>query len=90
MRKILALATAIALGACAVDRAEPGRTEAPITSGTPTEGDPSVVGISGSGTILCTGVVIGPRLVLTAAHCLVGAGERAVWVGSSTATGARG
>lgn len=66
--------------------AERARAGGAITAGEPSA-EASVVGISGSGEILCTGVAIAPRLVLTAAHCLAGAAERSVWIGASTGSG---
>lgn len=46
------------------------RSVAAITSGTPDTGDLAVAALVGpSGTTLCSGTVIAPHLVLTAAHC---------------------
>ncbi|HEY5243100.1 MAG TPA: trypsin-like serine protease, partial [Polyangiaceae bacterium] len=46
------------------------RSVAAITGGTPDTGDPAVGALVGpSGTTLCSGTVIAPHLVLTAAHC---------------------
>jgi V8-like Glu-specific endopeptidase len=57
----------------------------PIIGGEPDPGDPSVVALFGEGTegsFLCTGAVIAPTVILTAAHCVAaeetGAGARFV------------
>lgn len=64
-----------------------------IVGGATTTGDPAVVAIAhreiacGTGpTVVCTGVVVAPRVVLTAAHCMGGRatrGEFEVIVGST-------
>ncbi|AKT40800.1 S1 family peptidase [Chondromyces crocatus] len=54
-----------------------------ITDGTLTLGDPAVVGLVRGGKIGCTGVVVSPQLVLTAAHCVVNALPDALLVGSA-------
>lgn len=43
-----------------------------VTNGTPATDDPAVVGLVAEGRIVCTGVLVAPRVALTAAHCLVG------------------
>lgn len=47
-------------------------TSPPIPNGIATPWFPSVVGLSANGKIFCSGTAIGPDVVLTAAHCLVG------------------
>ncbi len=60
----------VVLSACAPEMAAPllqQRSE--ITNGTFDDGDSSVVAIRVAGSLLCTGVLIAPSVVLSAAHC---------------------
>ncbi|MBL8623112.1 MAG: trypsin-like serine protease [Myxococcales bacterium] len=59
---------------------------AAIIGGTPTTGDPAVVGLVIGGEVACTGTLIDPRVVVTAAHCTILA-PTAVVVGADRATG---
>lgn len=65
----LCVSLACALAACAVD--DVGTTAQPITSGTPTSGDPAVFALADdSDRVSCTASVIGPHTAITAAHCV--------------------
>jgi hypothetical protein len=57
-----------------------------VRNGTPATGDSAVVGIAAGGEVGCTGVIIRPRVVVTAAHCLAGHPDT-VLVGPSAAKG---
>jgi hypothetical protein len=85
-----ARALALALGGVAIgcagdapDVARVTRSRAAITNGVATGGDAATVGIAAADRIYCSGVVVSPHVVLTAAHCLVGDGERFVAMGSA-------
>jgi hypothetical protein len=67
-----------------------GSDDAAIRGGTPTDGDPAVVAIvappvacGAAPATTCSGAVIGPRAVLTAAHCVTRRGALEVVVGPS-------
>lgn len=83
MKTIMLALSVCSLSACALDQfddptedsAQTGTDEQSIIGGTTDTGDPCVVGVfahapgSNSGSI-CTGTIIGPHTVLTAAHCV--------------------
>ena len=59
-----------------------------VTNGTLATDDPAVVGLVANGRIGCTGVLIAPRVALTAAHCLRGSAlVESVLVGLSAGEG---
>jgi secreted trypsin-like serine protease len=78
--------------ACAPDppTVSTGSVSEPITNGTSDASDPAVVAlVDATGTTLCTGTLIAPQVVITAAHCLEGMTtgiDDRVFFGSSVTT----
>ncbi len=78
-------ALALLLGAC--DLQGVGGARAAITSSTADTGDDAVVGLVAGGQIYCTAVVVAPRVLLTAGHCLAGPAPESAFFGASLADG---
>jgi MYXO-CTERM domain-containing protein len=57
-----------------------------ITGGTPDIADDGVVGLVAGGAIYCSGTLVSPRVVVTAAHCLVSTSVDAIAIGPDLAT----
>lgn len=68
------------------DPPDAGTGAAAIIGGAPTSGDPEVVGLLIGGEIACTGAVVDPWVVVTAAHCAV-LDPTAVVIGDDRASG---
>lgn len=69
-RGIAVLAGVFACGCHAPADEGVGRQKSAVRGGAADRGDASVVAIYGEGIVLCTGTVISPRVIVTAAHCL--------------------
>jgi MYXO-CTERM domain-containing protein len=64
---------ALILTGCALAPSQPGEVSQPIIGGVADNGDPSIVlvlGENNQGESICTGEVVSPHVVLTAAHCV--------------------
>ncbi|MGE0790701.1 MAG: trypsin-like serine protease [Sandaracinaceae bacterium] len=66
---------------CAAEVDDVGERASAITSGWRDDGDEPVVALMRAGALLCTGTLIAPGVVLTAAHCVTPLEPQAVFFG---------
>lgn len=64
-----------------------GRAELPLIGGQPDDADPASVALAYNGQILCSGTLISPRVVVTAAHCIDNNYSFTVFFGADFASG---
>jgi MYXO-CTERM domain-containing protein len=61
-----------------------GRQESAVINGDPTNTDPAVVALMDGNYFFCTGTVISPHVILTAAHCIEGAPPTGIFFGNDS------
>jgi secreted trypsin-like serine protease len=73
VRKLAAVSSGLALlASCSSSAPELGVTSEAITNGEADGDDPAVVAlVAAGGTVMCTGTLITPHVILTAAHCSI-------------------
>jgi V8-like Glu-specific endopeptidase len=82
--------TSLALAGCGDAPTEPTQTaQHAITASTRDDGDAAVVALTSAGALVCTGTLVAPRFVLTAAHCVVRSAASEVRVGADVDAPAR-
>ena len=78
---------ASALAALVLVAASVGQASAPITNGSADDADDGVVGLVSDTGINCTGTLVAPRVVVTAAHCLVSTAVTSIVIGADRSSG---
>jgi secreted trypsin-like serine protease len=87
MTRITLMISAIVMLAPACASPEVDEIPRPITAGIEDSSDEAAVALLDGARVFCSGVLVGPRSVLTAAHCLADARPSAVFVGSRPSQG---
>jgi len=85
-RSVHALLASLLLG-CTAPSEELAVDRASITGGAPSTTDTNVVAIVSGGVVMCSGTLIHPRVILTAAHCVMS--DLSVFFGAQFATDAK-
>lgn len=85
MSRAVSAIAILGLAACTSEHA--AVREHAITNSTPDDGDPFVVALTDGVSIYCTGTLVAPRVVLTAAHCLRQHRPASVFFGASLELG---